>query len=422
LKKLLLFLVLLAIASSTVAAPVPIPLFSWEGELNYAALGFFEFNHSELPEVGFPLIIWQLDSPGGIGEVVSSLARLIHDSPVPVVLWTGAGRSLLADEALLIAWEADRCYVGAGSVFGVQHAYYLNEIGELIRLQDGLPPTQTPENGNLNSTVSGTAQLLTAGFLSLNAEELVTQKLVDGSAEDSSALLQQIIKTDLLSESEEYQLATTEGDLLWRIIETLSEPSVAFVLFLLALLSFSFAGTTPRTAFAIVFGAAILLLALIAFSLLPITTLGLLLVIGAMVAFTLELLLDTGGLSLIAGMALLFFGGVNFYRPETVSVSPATLVPTLAIIGVFFGFSIRSRVLSRFFGREPDPAKLIGQTGVIISPLSDKRRGRILLHGELWWGRSTKPLHRGQAVRVLNLTGRTFDVEAAQCAAPQLSD
>lgn len=412
-KKLLLLLVLLVAASSAVAVPTPVPLFSWEGELSYAALGFFEFNHSELPEVGIPLIIWQLNSPGGIGEVVSSLARLIHDSPVPIVLWTGSGKSLLADEALLLAWEADRCYVGAGSVFGVQHAYYLNEAGELARLQDGLPLAQAPENGNLSNTAGDTAQLLTAGFMSLTADELLSHEMVDGSAKDSAALLKQLVKAGLLSESEKYQLATTEYDLLWQIIETLSEPSVAFVLFLLALLSFSFAGTTPRTAFALVFGAAILLLALIAFSLLPITTLGLLLVIGAMVAFTLELLLDTGGLFLIAGMALLFFGGVNFYRPETVAVSPATLVPTLAIIGVLFGFSIRSRVLSRFFGREPDPAKLIGQTGVIISPLSDKRRGRILLHGELWWGRSTKPLHRGQAVRVLNLTGRTFEVEAA---------
>jgi membrane-bound serine protease (ClpP class) len=419
LKNLLLLIVLLVIVSSIAAAPTPIPRFSWEGELSYAALGFFEFNHSELPEVGIPLIIWQINSPGGIGEVVSSLNRLIEETPVPVVLWTGRGKSLLADEALLLAWEADYCYIGSGSVFGVQHDYYLNAAGELVRLQDGLPPARLA-NG---STASDTAQLLTAGFMSLTAEGLLAHELVDGLVNDSSALLNQLTEEGLLDESKDYQIATTERDLLWQIIEILSEPSVAFVLFLLALLSFSFAGTTPRTTFALIFGAAILLLALIALTLLPITTLGLLLVIGAMVAFTLELLLDTGGLFLVAGMALLFFGGVNFYRPETVVVSPATLVPTLAIIGVLFGFSIRSRVLSRFFGKEPDPAKLIGQTGVVISPLDARRRGRILLHGELWWGRSTKALHRGQAVRVLNLTGRTFEVEAAtRCVASQTRD
>jgi len=53
-------------------------------------------------------------------------------------------------------------------------------------------------------------------------------------------------------------------------------------------------------------------------------------------------------------------------------------------------------------------AGLVGQIGIVKTPLTPK--GRIQVHGELWFARCPLPVATGQRVRVTAVDGLTLEV------------
>jgi membrane-bound serine protease (ClpP class) len=91
------------------------------------------------------------------------------------------------------------------------------------------------------------------------------------------------------------------------------------------------------------------------------------------------------------------------------------MVPTISLVGGFFvvvaGLVFRSRTRRPMTGE----SGLIGETGVVKTPLTPA--GRIQVHGELWFARCRTPLAAGQRVRVTAVDGLTLEVEPAASAA-----
>jgi membrane-bound serine protease (ClpP class) len=201
-----------------------------------------------------------------------------------------------------------------------------------------------------------------------------------------------------------------------RVLGVVSHPNVAYVLFLVGLVGLYFELSTPGAILPGIVGGISLLLALYAFSVLPINLAGLALILFAILLFVAEIkvashgLLALGGaIALVAGSLLLFAGGEEGggYRVDLSIVVPG-LIATLAIVGILGWKTARLRGTPARTGI----SAMVGEAARVVEGFAAPgASGRVQVFGEYWDAVGPEGLAPGETVRIARITGRTLHVE-----------
>jgi membrane-bound serine protease (ClpP class) len=200
-----------------------------------------------------------------------------------------------------------------------------------------------------------------------------------------------------------------------KLIGIVSHPNVAYLLFLAGLLGIYFELSSPGAILPGVVGGISLLLALYAFSVLPVNLAGLALILFAIGLFIAEVkvashgILAVGGaVALVAGSLLLFSGrGEESIYKVDLSVIVPGLVLTLAIVGFLAWKTLELRMRPASTGLEG----LVGETARVVEEFTAPGRGRVLVHGEYWEAEGPTDLARGDEVRVAGIEDLRLRVE-----------
>jgi membrane-bound serine protease (ClpP class) len=200
-----------------------------------------------------------------------------------------------------------------------------------------------------------------------------------------------------------------------QFVNTLSDPNLAFILGLVGLAALAIELLSPGLIVPGLVGTICLILAATAFSLIPITTGGLLLVLFGVALLIVEMFVPSFGALGIAGIVSLVIGGLYFIDPGEVFSAVhfgihwgvlVTMIGTFATVLLGFGYVIFS---SR---NGPDPTGLeglFGRVGTVTVTFrsSDDAQppiGRVFVNGELWHakleGPSAQPPEVGEKVVV----------------------
>jgi membrane-bound serine protease (ClpP class) len=164
-----------------------------------------------------------------------------------------------------------------------------------------------------------------------------------------------------------------------------------------------------------VVGGIALLLALYAFSVLPVNLAGLALILFAILLFIAEIkvvshgILAVGGaVSLIAGSLLLFSGRgeETLYRIDLSIIVPGLLL-TLAIVGFLTWRTLELRMRPARTGLEG----MVGENARVVEEFAEPGRGKVLVHGEYWDAEGPPGLAAGETVRVARVDGTRVRVE-----------
>jgi membrane-bound serine protease (ClpP class) len=192
----------------------------------------------------------------------------------------------------------------------------------------------------------------------------------------------------------------------------LANPTVVYLLFLIGLAGLYAELNHPGTWIPGLVGVIALVLFAFGAQNLPVSAIGLVLVLTGLVLFVLELkivshgLLAVGGtICVVAGSVLLFPGAERDVRPPLAVVLPGSL--TLAAICFFATrLAVRARLAPLATGVEG----LRGEIGVVQHPLEPE--GTVFVHGELWKATAPSgPLPAGARVRVVRVRDLVVDVE-----------
>ncbi|HEV7127748.1 MAG TPA: NfeD family protein [Ktedonobacterales bacterium] len=200
------------------------------------------------------------------------------------------------------------------------------------------------------------------------------------------------------------------------LLTVLSDPNVAYILFLIGILGLVAEAYHPGVFVPGIIGAAALILALIAFSLLPVNWVGALLVLLAVGLFLAEAhtpglgLLGLGGILLfITGSLLLFVPFSAPSRVEALSVSLWLVAGCTLGVAAFFLLLIRASLRTRHLPITMGPEALLGKEGVATSDLSP--RGAVRVDGEDWSAiAEIGPISSGELVEVIGVEGVTLRV------------
>jgi membrane-bound serine protease (ClpP class) len=198
-------------------------------------------------------------------------------------------------------------------------------------------------------------------------------------------------------------------------MEFLATPAVATILFLLGLLGIYVEFTTPGAILPGVVGAICLLLFALTAQVLPVSAIGVLLVLLAGVLFVLEvkvasygMLTLAGTISLVIGAMMLIDGPIPELRVPLVVVLPTSLGIAL-LCAIAMRLAIRAHRGQVTTGVEG----LLFEVGQVTEPLEPE--GKVAVHGELWDARaSAGTIPHGRRVRVVRVENMRLTVEPVE--------
>lgn len=367
------------------------------------------------------LLLIRLDTPGGLMEASRELVELMIASPVPVVAYVSPGSARAASAGFFLLMAADVAAMAPGTRTGAASPVMMGqEVDPVMRKKIESDAgawmrslaTQRGRNAEL-------AQETVTEARSFTHEEAIKAGLIDLVAKDEVELLKMLEGREVkrfdgrmakIELGEKPVVTAYAPTLRQRILKGISNPSVAFALLLLGALGLYVEFSSPGLIAPGVLGAILALLGLTGLSVMPISWLGVALIILALALFILEAkftsygILATGGaVAMVLGAMLLIDG-----PPELrIGLAPAlTLVLPFAAITLFLVTLVvrvhRNVSVTGMTG-------MVGLVGVARTELAPS--GKVFVHGELWEATSSAPVAEGGQVRVMKIEGLRLFVE-----------
>jgi membrane-bound serine protease (ClpP class) len=202
-----------------------------------------------------------------------------------------------------------------------------------------------------------------------------------------------------------------------RFLSTLAHPQIAYILFTLGLLGLTVELWNPGSVLPGVVGGLCLLLAFLAFQVLPINTAGLLLIIFGLFLLILEIKIPSFGVLGVGGALSLILGSlIMMDRSEDIRVSLQVVVPAMLALAGIFLFLGRLALAAQRLPSVTGASAMIGTIGRALTPIAPSGVGRVSAHGEIWNARATAPISNGEPVRILAVEGLMLTVESASPA------
>lgn len=388
-----------------------------------------------------PLVILQLDTPGGLGTAMREIVQAILASPVPVVGYVAPSGARAASAGTYILYATHIAAMAPATTLGAATP---------VRIAGGTPLASGSGRQSQDQTGSQVVNSATAmrhkvindavayirglanqrgrnadwaeravrDAATLTAEAALNKNVIDQIAPNTSALLASIdgrrVTTStgpVTLHTGNLRVRTQEPDWRTQFLSVITNPTIAYILLLVGICGLLLEGLNPGAILPGVVGGVCLLTALFAFQLLPVSFvglgligLGLALMIGEAFAPSFGILGVGGVVSFVFGSILLMDTDVPGYQ---VSIA---VIAAIAVVGASLTFLIiyllmysrRSRVVS---GREG----MVGATAEALE--SFDQNGRVFVHGETWRAITRQPLQRGQSARVVAVNGLTVTVE-----------
>jgi membrane-bound serine protease (ClpP class) len=441
-----------ALASAAASGPAP-PALALEirGAIGPATAQYIQHGLDTAQRRGSPLVILEIDTPGGLSTSMREIISAILASSVPVVAYVAppGARAASAGTYILYACHfaamAPATNLGAAtpvSIGGSEPAPPAEapaksakggKQAEASQQAPAAEPMSAEERKVLNDSIAyirGLAQLrgrnadwaeqAVRGAASLPASEALQQHVIDFIAPDLTSLLTQLNGRETRIAGRTVRLDTRNAQVAWlkpdwrtRLLAIITNPEIAYGLLLVGIWGLLFEGYHPGGVLPGVVGVICLLIALFAFELLPTNFAGLaLLVVGAaMMAaeffFPAYGSLGIGGLIAFVVGSIILFSGAPGIQVALPLIGGLATVGGLVILGIVY--------LATRAARTPVVTGTQAMLGAVVAAAEDfTTRGRVRYGGELWNAASAAPLKAGQAARVVKVEGLTLWVEPLQ--------
>jgi len=386
---------------------------------------FFKSSLDRARRDGAGLFVVELDTPGGLDASMREIIKATLGSEVPVVVYVAPSGSRAASAGVFITLAAHVAAMAPGTNIGAAHPVSLGSGGEMDTVMTAKVTNDAV--AYIRSLAEGSgrnadwAEEAVRRSASLSAEDALQQNVIDLVAGNAVALLDSLDGRVVRTEFREGFLRTrgaarVEIRMGWRerVLSLISNPNVAYVLFLLGLMGLFFELSNPGSILPGILGSICIILAFFAFQTLPVSAAGILLILLAIVLFILEIKVTSYGGLTIGGVVSLILGSLMLFRSPAPSlrVSLEVLIPAVAATVAFFVFAIGMGLRAQRRRKVSGSEGLLGERGVVRIAVGPGRAGgKVFVHGEIWSAVSAAEAAEGTPVRVTAVDGLRLRVE-----------
>ncbi len=367
-------------------------------------------------------IIVLLDTPGGLDLSMRDIVKKLLNPPLPVIVFVYPSGARAASAGVMITMAAPVAAMAPGTNIGAAHPVAIGIGGKMNETM-----AKKVENdaiayarGIANTRVRNAdwAEEAVKESVSITAEKALEINVIDVIASDVEELLKKIDGTTIILQSGDVTL-DTEGatinkrdmGLRNKVLVTLSNPNIAYLLMMIGLAGLYFEFANPGAILPGVVGGISLILAFFAMQTLPVNYAGVALIIFAIILFIAEIKIVSHGMLSVAGVISLVLGSVMLFDSSVpaLRVSFGVMIPTIVTVSLFFivivSLAVKAQMKKPFTGVDG----MIGREGKTITPVYAD--GRVLVKGERWNAFSTELIEEGADISVVSVEGLRLKVE-----------
>jgi membrane-bound serine protease (ClpP class) len=414
------------------AAAAHINVITIDGSINPASSNHVQQAIAKSETDGAQALLVELDTPGGLLAATKDIVQAILNARVPVIVFVSPRGAWAASAGAFITMAGHVAAMAPGTSIGA--ASPIDSSGGGTR----------DEEGRREDVALEKAEKFTTAFIEAIAKqrkrnvewaakavreaEAITQDdalklgVIDVVASDNAELLRKIEgrKVEVAGEMRVLELAGVEQrriemTLLQRVFNTLADPNLAFLLVMAGLLGLYVELNNPGMILPGVVGVVCLVLAGIAFQILPFSWIGLLLLLTGLALVVAELFASAHGVLMIVGLVCMLVGGsMVFDVPEVSDLSVsfwAVLVPVVGAFGVFAAIVVFAVGRTMLMRQTAGVDELIGTVGKVVSDLDPV--GKVFIRGEYWTAQSIEAIPSGTRVEVTAVDGLQLRVRRA---------
>ncbi|MGI9343567.1 MAG: NfeD family protein [Gammaproteobacteria bacterium] len=407
-------------------------------------------------EIDARLIIVEMDTPGGLDSAMRDMIKAILNSRIPVVTYVSPSGSRAASAGTYLLFASHIAAMAPATNLGAATPVQIGggeepsspfqppktkDEDDETEGDDAAADEESPaplpgtamERKAVNDAVAyirGLAELrgrnadwaekAVREAASMSAEEALAQNVIDVIAETVDELLEVIdgrsVKVvDAMQELDtgDLEIESFEADWRTRLLATITNPNVAYLLMLAGIYGLLFEGYNPGAIVPGVVGAICLLLALFAFQVLPVNYAGLALILLGVMLIIAEAFVPSFGALGLGGVAAFVFGSIILMDTD---------VPGMQIArGLIFGVALVASslllllvyALMRMRRRQPvsGAESMLGQLAEALEDFDE--HGQVFVHGERWHANTSVSVKKGDHVRIEKIDGLWLDVVPA---------
>lgn len=374
---------------------------------------------------GAALVVFTLRTPGGLVDSTREIVTHMLAAKTPVAVFIGPSGARAASAGFILTIAADVAAMAPGTHIGAAHpvagngekmddtmakkaaadvAAYVRTLATSRHRNVPLAEEAVNESRAFTETEARTASPPLVDLIASDVPDLIRQ--LDGRS------INRFDGTPVVLKTAGAQVVPVEMSLRQRVLSTIANPTIAYMLMSLGMLGLTIELWSPGAILPGIVGGVSLLLAFFALQLLPVNYAGVLLILLGLLLFGLEIKVTSYGLLTVGGLVSLVFGSLILMDSSV----PELQLSLWVVLPVVVGFTGIAAMLARLGVRAMRQPPATGEAGMIdhigqtLSAIEPDQPGRVAIHGEIWQAASAEAIPQGAAVRILKIDGLTLTV------------
>ncbi|HEY5659107.1 MAG TPA: nodulation protein NfeD [Myxococcota bacterium] len=396
-----------------------------DGSINPASSDHIQLAISQSEKDGAEAVLIELDTPGGLLSATKDIVQSMLNARVPVIVFVSPQGAWAASAGAFVTLAGHVAAMAPGTSIGAASPVSVTggggERDEDDQRQDvGMEKAEKFTAAFIESIAKERKRNVEWAGRAVRESEAITQDealklgVIDLVAQDRDDLFAQLEGREVVVAGEPRELRLAGADIrviemrpLTRLFNVLASPDIAVLLVMAGMLGLYVEFNQPGMLFPGIAGAVCLILAAIAFQILPFSWVGLLVMllgVGLMIA---EIFVTSFGVLFATGLACMLLGGsMLFEMPEVSDLSVSfwsVLVPLVLAFGLIGGLVVLAVSRSLLSAQTAGVDELVGLVGKAISDLVPD--GTIFVRGEYWNATAEETIERGQPVQITAVEG-----------------
>jgi membrane-bound serine protease (ClpP class) len=366
------------------------------------------------------LILLRINTPGGLVDATRKLIEQIVASPVPVAAYVTPSGGRAASAGFFLLQAGDIAAMAPGTNTGAASPVLLGGQMDPVMKQK----VENDAAASLRSLVGkrgrnvALAEKTVLEAKSFTEKEALDANLIEIIAADENDLFRQIARREITRfdgrkqtlKLESPQVAEYRLTLREKLISSIADPNIAFMLLILGALGVYAEFSAPGLILPGVAGGILVLLGFSALSVLPINLTGVALLVLAVALFVLEAKFASHGILGSGGAVAMMLGAVMLVDgPPEMRIRWSTAIAVTLPFALITMFLVMLVIKARAAKVVTGGAGMIGLTGRAQTGLAPD--GKVFVRGEIWDATCSTPVEAGAAVRITAIDGLKLFVE-----------
>ncbi len=328
-------------APATAAAGTSVGLTRITGTITPVTADHLDDTVQRAASAGHQALIVQLDTPGGLVDSTRRIVQNFLDAPLPVVVHVAPSGADAGSAGTFITYAGHVAAMAPATTIGA--ATPVGGQGEDLdaKIVENTAAFAEAIAGARDRDVDLAVDAVRDGR-SVTADVALEEGGIDLVVASTSDLLDELDGVEVEVRGDTVTLATAGAEVVEmpvgtarRILGFLADPNLAFVFLSLGTLAILYEIANPGVGLGGVVGVSSIVLAMFAFAVLPVTAVGIVLLLVAAAMFVVELFAPGIGAGAGGGSAALLLGGLFLFPADTgLGIDLRVMLPTVVVLAV----------------------------------------------------------------------------------------